>query len=540
MPLYYTSPCVADNRQITYRTGNSMSNDTHRTTANTRLVIILIALLAFGLRLLPGPRIIDDAYITYRYAANLAAGHGLVYNVGDAVLGTTTPLYALLMAALAGLAGAGALPALSPIVNAMADAVNVVLLWLIARRLFDSDLPGFAISTLWALAPRSVTFAVGGLETSVTVMVMLGAFACWLSGRSRAAAALAGLAFLARPDTLIWSGPLALAMIAEAWIERPDLPLLRRLPWKELGVFLLVTTPWVAYAWLTYGSPLPHSIAAKAVAYRLAPTQAVVSLIQNLAEPFFEFDAFGPSGALAGLITYTSLSVVGVIDLLRRQWRAFPVVLYPWLFFATYALANPLMFRWYSTPIMPVYFLVLVGGLWALGRSSGRSAVRLWLVGVTSVFWAALSLNAWTLHPDHGSPRPAPRMAWIELELVYERAGRFLAPHVNADTVVGVADIGAVGWYSGARILDTLGLVSAEATAYYPVDPELISGMAYAVPPDLIFDELPDYLVLLEVYVRRGLLTDPRFTEQYVLLRKVETTIYDSDGLLIFARRDVP
>ena len=42
----------------------------------------------------------DDAYITYRYARNLATGHGFVYNLGDLYLGTTTPLYTLLLAAL--------------------------------------------------------------------------------------------------------------------------------------------------------------------------------------------------------------------------------------------------------------------------------------------------------------------------------------------------------------------------------------------------------------------------------------------------------
>jgi hypothetical protein len=39
----------------------------------------------------------DDAYITFRYAANFARGEGLVYNLGDEVLGTSAPLYALVL-----------------------------------------------------------------------------------------------------------------------------------------------------------------------------------------------------------------------------------------------------------------------------------------------------------------------------------------------------------------------------------------------------------------------------------------------------------
>ncbi len=43
---------------------------------------------------------LDDSFITYRYARNMANGLGLVYNPGDAVLSTTAPLYAGLLAAL--------------------------------------------------------------------------------------------------------------------------------------------------------------------------------------------------------------------------------------------------------------------------------------------------------------------------------------------------------------------------------------------------------------------------------------------------------
>src|SRR3972149_2161670 len=42
----------------------------------------------------------DDAYITFRYAENIANGNGFVYNIGEPFLGTTTPGYALLLAAL--------------------------------------------------------------------------------------------------------------------------------------------------------------------------------------------------------------------------------------------------------------------------------------------------------------------------------------------------------------------------------------------------------------------------------------------------------
>ena len=42
----------------------------------------------------------DDPFITYRYANNLSRGLGLVYNPGERLFSTTTPLFALLLAIL--------------------------------------------------------------------------------------------------------------------------------------------------------------------------------------------------------------------------------------------------------------------------------------------------------------------------------------------------------------------------------------------------------------------------------------------------------
>ena len=41
----------------------------------------------------------EDAMITLRCAENLAQGHGFVFNPGERVLGVTTPLYGLFLAA---------------------------------------------------------------------------------------------------------------------------------------------------------------------------------------------------------------------------------------------------------------------------------------------------------------------------------------------------------------------------------------------------------------------------------------------------------
>src|SRR5271155_2471968 len=47
----------------------------------------------------------DDAYASLRYASNLAQGLGFVFNPGERVLGTTSPLHTLMLATVIRIVG---------------------------------------------------------------------------------------------------------------------------------------------------------------------------------------------------------------------------------------------------------------------------------------------------------------------------------------------------------------------------------------------------------------------------------------------------
>ena len=88
----------------------------------------------------------------------------------------------------------------------------------------------------------------------------------------------------------------------------------------------------------------------------------------------------------------------------------------------------------------------------------------------------------------------------------------------------------------GARILDTLGLISPQTMRYYPLDPGMYV-INYAMPLQLILDQQPDWVVSPEVYIRNGLLKDARFQAQYQLVDTLPTDIYGSKGLMVFRRK---
>jgi len=513
-----------------------------------------IALFAIALRLNAGPRTIDDSYITYRYARNILAANGFVFNSGEHVLGTTTPLYTLLLVLFAiPFGGVDAnFPFLSYVLNALIDGATCLLLYQFGKKI-HSPLLGLATSLAFALAPYSVTFSIGGLETSLYVFLLVGIVYTYLNEHFEWSAFLAALAFLTRPDALILILPLMIDFLFQTYQRlKNEHGFGQQKEIKHfLRVVILFTVPcaiWYLFAVLYFGSLFPNSITAKALAYRLPENSALIRLLQHYATPFSEDRTFGRWGIIAGLFLYPSLAWFGGLRLIRKTKRSLALVLFPWLYFLVFAIANPLIFRWYLTPPLPFYFLCFFMGIisfWEqLFRGFSRKKPRLisW-TSPTQIFFTIilptlLIFPAWQLRPDHGQDRLAPEMAYIQLELHYEKAADFLKAHSPIplpQITIAAGDVGVLGYRTNARILDTVGLNSPQTLAYYPLAPEMYV-INYAIPTQLILDELPEYVIFLEVYGRKTLLASKEFLSRYRLVYQIDTDIYGSRGLLIFER----
>ncbi len=318
--------------------------------------------------------------------------------------------------------------------------------------------------------------------------------------------------------------------------------------WPKLPFFSLRCSLGPLSPHTYFGSLLPHSIAAKSLAYRLPATAATIRLLQHYATPFLEQNIFGVPWIVVGLILYPFLYLIGFQAIYRKDRRSLAFLVYPWFYFLTFAIANPLIFRWYLTPPLPIYMLViLVGAVKILGdllsperSSSGNQTSRSRFIYSFSVLALILlpfasSLSEWRLTPDHGLTRPAPEMAWYRLELLYAQAAEYLQPYLDENTIIAAGDVGVLGFRTNAPILDTVGLNSRQAVDYYPLNPEYYS-INYAVPPELILNEKPEFIVLLEAYIRNGLLKSDEFYSSYQLIKKIPTDIYGSNGMLIFSR----
>jgi hypothetical protein len=267
------------------------------------------------------------------------------------------------------------------------------------------------------------------------------------------------------------------------------------------------------------------------VAYVLPPEAGLVRLLQHFATPFLGHLTFGRWWIAVGLLLLIPLFFLGSMALIRQDRARGAVLIYPLVYLVVFAAVNPLLFRWYLTPPLPLYFL----GIFAGAQGLAEDLKRPWIFTGFAALAILLTLRGWTMVPDHGSDRPAPQMAYIALEEVYRQVAEDLVDEMEPGYTLAAGDIGVLGYVTGEQILDAVGLISPETVDYFPLPGEYYVAN-YAMPPDLILDELPDVLVTLEVYVREGLLQDPRFETQYHLWRRYATDIYGSDGMLVFIR----
>lgn len=428
-----------------------------RLTAEQMLLVGIIA-LALAYRLGLGSWPVDDAYITFRYARNLAQGDGFVYNPGERILGTTTPLYTLLLGT-ANLLTAD-IQFTSFAVNLLADALTMVLLYMIGKQLSMPWL-GLLTGLLVAISSEYAYYTVSGMETPLYICIMLATFWASLVRRWRLMATLAAVLVLLRIDGLIFVAAMASTLIV------------RRQPvgWRPVVLFAAMLLPWVIFSAWYFGSPLPQSMVAKS-AYGLTGNRWA-SVINFTA--YFTNTADQNTGSDKSLL-FAGLAVLGMVVVAREQRFAplRPYLFWAWLYSFALMTANVFTyFMWYFIPLYPVYFVCILIGFTKLFEiapvvrawrrllqdrpSINARSIQLGLAFVLCLA-AALSLPAKVAAHRHALAD------WTdEREGAYRAIAEMIAESSSASTTIGAVDIGALGYYSQRVIIDGSALVTPGA-----------------------------------------------------------------------------
>jgi arabinofuranosyltransferase len=427
-------------------------------------LVLLVATLALGLtwawKLLWA---CDDAYISFRYAANMLDGHGLVWNVGERVEGYTNFLWLIIVSPFMAL-GIDAGQA-SVILNLVCFACVLLLSARLERLLLwpgNGQGPGGADPQAGRRAPAiapllaatcypMACFATSGLETIFITLMALVAVERALARRYFVAglAAIAGV--MAHPDQAILYVALGLTLLT----FRPRLR-----PLLAYGApFVLVYLPYFLIRWRYYGDFYPNTYYAKSADLTNWPQG---------------FTYLGIAFVTAGLWATTPAALLG----LRRIWSTLP---------GRYALiATPLFLGYVAkiggdfmqgrllVPMLPLWFVLAGVGLqallaaqrWKLAAALAVLAVpaalpvnifgdgeRLWNVTEEHAYYPLLSFNP-----------PVNRSK-------YQRQGKVLRARFKdrgLEPRIALAGVGLVSYYSRLPITDLLSL-NDRKTAHRPV-----------------------------------------------------------------------
>lgn len=411
----------------------------------------------------------DDAYITLTYAKNLAVGRGFVFNHPPPTFGTTTPLLALLVAAVAAL--------VRPLPVDVVAVWLTVLAWLAAGWMF------WGFRQAWRLADRSaclvsVAVLLGGWAGPMGVLgsevflfhaLLVLTLSLHLSGQAFLAGIVAGLLFLTRGE-----GVLVLGVVVGAFGYRrlicaedatdgtspEDWWAWGKSFLSQMGAllagFMLVFTVWAIYAYRTFGQVLPATLAAKRTQVALGWPTFTHELLTNWWRTW--------GGASVGhplLSLWWGLVAVGLVAALwwRPRWSLFPL----WLVSYTggYAVLGVAGYWWYQVPIflsLQVLFALGLVTCWeALEQRFAPYGRRLGLV-------LAIGGLAWILWP---AAKAAARYDGDWRAASYRTLAAWLRAHAQPTDRVAFHEVGYLGFYSEQRIVDLCGLTTPEVLPHF-------------------------------------------------------------------------
>jgi hypothetical protein len=400
----------------------------------------------------------DDALITVRYAENLARGIGLVYNPGEQMLGTTTPLWALVLGAVAW-SGRSA-PAAATWLGVAAFGWTAAATVLVFRRRGAEAWLQCAAAGLVVTCGTLLLWAGSGMETSAYVATLATLVLLFEAERPVAFGFFAGVLVLLRIDGGL---VLAAAAVIDVVRRKSATNVLRALP-----AFALVVVPWIVGATWFYGTPLSNSGFAKRLQVEdwgpFAPRYMEDLLQRGMLLPF---------------------ALVGMAAALRKSEHALPAAAFGALT-AGFALGGFPGCGWYYAA--PTFLLVLCAadGLGHVVRalSGGTAPLRspLALAAIAGAFVGTVRL-----------PRDAhdQRVAQTHMERCHAKVGDWLREHAPPGASVAVDNIGYIGYRSQLRVVDMLGLIQ----------PETVTHLAAGERDWAIRSQEPEFIA---VWLRRG------------------------------------
>ena len=410
---------------------------------SAKIVFPLILLFGTLLAIFFSPTA-EDAFITYRYAENLANGFGPVWNIGERVQGYSNFLWMVLLAFTNAITHI-AIPILGKLFSYLFYVLSLLTIYRITQKLKLDSLIQLLVILVVASFSGIATYAISGMESSLFIFLILSFSLALLENAFLLAACISVLLALCRPEGMLVLPVLGIAMLVNGELISRKLKSVVTLviPVVGIGSYYLFVHSY-------YGYFIPNSVAAK----------KIVSIVEAIRVGKLDLSEFLTATKISVFTAF--LAVLFVLSLVQRKaydfkkadaWKGLMIFSMTIGIFAIFYVraGGDWMPSWrYLTHVYPILIisLAVIGSLVTVGRS--RVALALGLA----------AMCFWNLHIafDHSQGLVRVR-EWSGGGEAFELLGKSL--HETFPTpVITIASQGAGGlpFYAKLPVIDELGL----------------------------------------------------------------------------------
>lgn len=531
-------------------------------------LLIFIALILFILTLLTSSYFwgwsIDDPWITYRYVQNLTNGNGLVFNIGER-LESYTSLTMILILSLYKLIGFE--PDLPCRIIGILSSSLIPLLMLIFSTMFFNKQPIIILilgALLYAINPSAALWAVGGLETSLYALLMLGILFLFL--REEEKIFIKDVGQENSPQTsdkaipiIRWSfllmfitsltrieGPLTFIAIICYIILKCILN--KKLYLKEyITGILLFIIPYSIYTfwrWSYFGDLLPNTFYAKVTGPK---KEQFISGLK------YCYNFFNTNGGYVYilLVFYLVLTLILIIKRISASYNnnvildkqkikngdslnnierfrlvLFMILFYN-LFFIIYSGGDWMPLYRFFVHFLPILLLGIQDSVFIIYEIFNANPInkkfRKIIFSLLIIIFV-FSIGTQTLLNYQNTYEIVERTKMGTYHQQYFEVGNFLKHSALPDSVLAAEEAGIIPYVSRLRFIDIMGLVDKHIA-------RTKGKMHWKSDPDYVISRKPDYILIHAtidsnegnwrgIYpTGHDLLNNPKFHEQYHLLK---------------------
>jgi hypothetical protein len=441
-------------------------------------VLILVVYVAHALYY---RGLIDDAFISFRYARNLAEGQGLVFNPGERVEGYTNLLWVLVLAI--GMLLGGDPTVSSQALGIAAGLGTLLIVFRAAAR--EASLPAALAAPAFLATNRTFcAWSTGGLETSL--FTFLGVLGVSRLGAARPRALLGtgialGLAALTRPEGVLVAAVVGLALAVEAGREPRPSPEPSTEPsregsggprWRDLlallGPVALLVGGQLLFRLLYYGRFAPNTAAVKIPG--LYPASGLVHVAL-----FARDNLLGPEVVALALVVPAAWPWRDARARTRPVTRCGLLVAAAYLLYITLIGGDHFEYRFFH-PILGLLAVPVAAGVARGAQALRGTASHSPPLATAGTLAALVAFHGLVVSYAGFQPVDRPvalgpqrgRVSIVGVEFEQEfvrpfiRLGQWLGAHADPGETVALRAIGAVAYYSRLRVLDVHGLIEPD------------------------------------------------------------------------------